>query len=225
MSARGLTRTTLPRLALCALILALSTAPTLLRIPVRGTPAAPGQPRPRALIASSLYSDFDGDQLLDRVEISWAGVEGDIEVRLSGSASRHLNLGPRARIHGGLLAADIDSDSDLDLIWLPLSGAKAALVWLGDGRGHFEIAKDAGLFTPALDSLLVDWSGYTIGQGSSEVCPACISGFSPLSDQAAVYRLDLGRRGCLAIANRGTSGMLDFRIEGASERGPPVSLC
>ena len=84
-----------------------------------------------------VYGDFDGDRRLDQAEAHSAGDHQCIRIRFGNSLESHLEFGSGAHSPGALLARDINHDNKADLIWVYHSRSETAVVWLGDGLGHF----------------------------------------------------------------------------------------
>jgi len=106
--------------------------------------------------STALFSDFDSDDHPDEIEFVSSGTSKSISVHLSHSPTRSLFFDSEDERAGTLLAADIDSDQDLDLIWItPItaSGPSLSKVWLGDGHGNFEIAPDPDRYLNAVAAI------------------------------------------------------------------------
>jgi hypothetical protein len=61
-------------------------------------------------------------------------------VRYGDSRETHLELPGTIQTQGTLLARDINGDNRTDLIWIFSVRSEPAMVWLGDGPGHFSRA-------------------------------------------------------------------------------------
>ncbi len=141
-----------------------------------------------ALETFPLLADFDGDHRLDTAELFSQGAHKSIHVTLGGSSLSHLyHFDSDTRGQAVLLAVDIDHDSDLDLIWVPLAQPQAAVVWLGDGRGNFEVAKGTDAYSSELHLLSGSELSTSVSDRRSET-PAWILGPSPLWDLARASR-------------------------------------
>lgn len=85
---------------------------------------------PEAGESAWAWGDFDGDQVIDRVEVHAQG-----GVRLSsGAGIGKLKLMPITV----LSAVDVDHDNDLDLVLWHRFGTGNRKVWVNDGAGRFE---------------------------------------------------------------------------------------
>jgi hypothetical protein len=95
-----------------------------------------------ALSLFPVFGDFDGDRRLDQAEPHSSGAHHYIYVQFGNSSGRLLEFGNRPHSSGALLAWDINLDNKLDLIWVSRTVTERPVVWLGDGRGHFEKAAE-----------------------------------------------------------------------------------
>jgi hypothetical protein len=110
------------------------------------TPAMYGQsPDPPAetafLSRLPVLSDFDGDNKLDRAELSSHGRHKQINLTFGGSLWKSLSFDSGVYERGSLIWGDVDRDGDADLIWISQQPRKLIL-WIGDGHGNFTIAPD-----------------------------------------------------------------------------------
>jgi hypothetical protein len=84
-----------------------------------------------------VLADFDGDQRLDRAELHLAGAHRCVLVRFGNSLESHLDFRDFPQALGTLLTRDINQDNKPDLVWVPRFQSERAVVWFGDGLGHF----------------------------------------------------------------------------------------
>ena len=195
-----------------------------------GHPSASGQSarrfsdRPAPLAAAPPYApvfgDFDGDRRLDEAQPHSAGVHQCIRVRFANSLESHLEFGARTHSLGALLALDINHDNKADLIWVNHSRSEPAVVWLGDGRGHFaeaaELTDDGDLrgmlfgdSDPAVGGDANDEHGYLAPPLVTSELPGAASIENDILKIPAVAGLD-GRRD------------LGLFLSYLRERGPPT---
>jgi len=90
----------------------------------------------------SVVGDFDGDHRVDHAEPHSAGAHHCIRVRFGNSFETHLEFGSYAHSSGALIVRDTNRDNHADLIWVSHSRLGPAVVWLGDGLGHFARAAE-----------------------------------------------------------------------------------
>lgn len=111
-----------------------------------------------------VLGDFDGDLLIDRAELHIVGAHRCIRVQFGDSRENHLEIREPLAPGGRLLAWDINRDDKPDLLLIVHSRAEPAVVWFGDGRGHFiegadgNTGVDFGLFSG--ESGLVGFGGF-----------------------------------------------------------------
>jgi len=89
-----------------------------------------------------IFSDFDGDNKLDRAELSSHGRQKQINLTFGASLWKSLSFDSGVSERGSLIWGDIDRDGDADLIWISQNPRKLIL-WIGDGHGNFTIVADA----------------------------------------------------------------------------------
>lgn len=127
-------------------------APCLLTI--RAHAAIPSQNPPKFRIAPALpvIADFDGDCRADKSELLSNGFEKKIQVDFGDRRSTQLRFTAKVEDPGTLFAVDIDHDGDVDLVWIA-SSERTDVVWINDGKGKFEIAKDDTPYITEIDGL------------------------------------------------------------------------
>jgi hypothetical protein len=128
-------------------------APCLLTI--RAHAAIPSQNAPNFRIAPELpvIADFDGDCRPDRSELLSNGFEKQIQVDFADLRTTQLRFTSKVADPGRLFAVDIDHDGDVDLVWIALSDQRTDVVWINDGKGKFEVAKDDTPYVTEIDGL------------------------------------------------------------------------
>src|SRR5258707_589452 len=131
-------------------------APCLLTI--RAHAAIPSQNPPKFRIAPALpvIADFDGDCRADKSELLSNGFEKKIQVDFGDRRSTQLRFTAKVEDPGTLFAVDIDHDGDVDLVWIA-SSERTDVVWINDGIGKFEIAKDDTPYITEKEHVCNDW--------------------------------------------------------------------
>lgn len=210
--------------ALAALLL----APWLSLI---STPAAAGvQPlyhSPHFAVEENLpiISDFDGDCLADESKLFSNGSEKTIQLKFANLQDSQLHFTSRGADRGRLFAVDIDGDGDVDLVWVSQSQEPADVVWLNDGKGNFDAAKDDTPYTGKINALLGtnDPSDESFTAGS---CPthiltspsapdvALLTTSRPANETKSVTRLRV-----VGVPNTNSTYLSDLR-----KRGPPSGI-
>ena len=171
-----------------------------------------------------LFSDFDGDSKLDQAELSASGRHKSIAISLSRSWVTHLSFETETFDRGRLLAGDIDHDNDLDLVWVSQTQPHVAVVWLGDGAGNFERAKDQQAYAAEIGSLLGMRADSGISQRGAEQESACLSPPSSWPDLALNSQPDLTVPPASSIARIERRRGLTRFSSALHERGPPPRL-
>jgi hypothetical protein len=124
-----------------------------------------------------VFSDFDSDDHPDEIELTSSGTSKNISVHLSHSSTHNLFFESQDLRAGTLLAADIDSDQDLDLIWVMANRPSLSKVWLGDGHGNFEVAPEPIRYLNAAAALEASSRGSHLAGGTvPELSPAITTG-------------------------------------------------
>ena len=129
-------------------------APCLLTI--RAPAAIPSsQNPPKFRIAPELpvIADFDGDCRADKSELISNGFEKKIQVDFADLRSTQLRFTAKVADPGRLFAVDIDHDGDVDLVWIAPSDQRTDVVWINDGKGKFEVAKDDTPYVTEIEGL------------------------------------------------------------------------
>jgi hypothetical protein len=125
--------------------------------------------------AQSLLADFDGDHKLDRADLVSRGLHKSIRIDLSGSGPQYLRFDSESLDAGQLLIRDINHDDNPDLIWVSQAAPQSAMVWLGDGRGHFAFVANAGAYRSELHGLLCGTTDSNVS-GAAIKRSACAAG-------------------------------------------------
>jgi hypothetical protein len=129
-------------------------APCLLTIRAHAAISSSQNP-PRFGIAPALpvIADFDGDCRADKSELLSNGFEKNIRVDFADLRSTQLHFTAKVADPGELFAVDIDHDGDVDLVWIASSDQRTDVVWINDGKGKFEVAKDDTPYVTEIDRL------------------------------------------------------------------------
>ena len=194
-----------------------------------GHPSANGQPAARrssdcaAPVAPPgyfpVFGDFDGDRRLDQAQPHSAGEHQCIRVRFANSLERHLEFGARAHSLGALLALDINHDKKADLIWVNRSRSEPAVVWLGDGLGHFAEGAEWSDDTDLRD-LLFGQKDPAVGRDVNDehgyLAPHAVT-----SELPRAANLDDGTLKVRSVAGLDRRRDLGLFLSYLRERGPP----
>src|SRR5262245_37360278 len=130
----------------------------------------------RPFLATQANADFDQDQLPDKAQVWSNGVYKSIHVVFGNAQTSSLHFKSTTESYGSLFAEDIDHDCDADLVWVPQHQIEKAVIWLGNGRGQFELAENPDHFHAELSRLCAgdrnDERGVTATRGTPAICPA-----------------------------------------------------
>ena len=110
----------------------------------QGTSSQPG--------LSGAY-ELDADLKADRVTLESNGCDKTISIKFGNFGSKELGFNTTSDDDGNLVAADIDGDGDVDLIWVGSTNRNGAVVFINEGDGNFVEASDNGLYASELDEL------------------------------------------------------------------------
>jgi hypothetical protein len=89
-----------------------------------------------SLLPAQVFADFDGDSLLDRVELISDGNQKNICLTFSSHWEPSLNFSAKTRLAGSIYSQDIDRDRDSDLIWISDDSPAQIMLWLNNGIGE-----------------------------------------------------------------------------------------
>jgi hypothetical protein len=85
-----------------------------------------------------VVADFNADDVPDKaVLVVDGGTVKTIRVKLGGLLVRQFSFDSGTEASGTLIARDVNHDGHLDLVWLSPERPLSAVVWIGDGSGHF----------------------------------------------------------------------------------------
>jgi hypothetical protein len=88
------------------------------------------------LLPAQVFADFDGDSLLDRIELISDGNQKNICLTFSSHWEPSLNFSAETRLAGSIYSQDIDRDRDSDLIWISDDSPAQIMLWLNNGVGE-----------------------------------------------------------------------------------------
>ena len=131
------------RLRLCisglvSLLLALTAYGASFFSPQRDGEPFPSRSQP-PVATSLVLSDLDGDGLVDQATLRMGDLQNSIELELSRTGELAvLPFSSKTSEYGALLAQDLDSDGDTDLLWRGFLQPTEVIIWLNDGSGRFE---------------------------------------------------------------------------------------
>jgi FG-GAP-like repeat len=107
-----------------------------------------------SIVGPAAIFDFDTDINQDHVTLQSNGYQKTIKIRFGDLRDTALDFSSSSEESGRLVAADIDRDGDIDLVWVGKSDHKEAVIWLNDGDGEFVEATDTSPYASELDWLL-----------------------------------------------------------------------
>lgn len=97
-------------------------------------------------LPSATLADFDGDLLPDAAEVFSIGFDKKIELTLSSLTKQDLYFSHETPESGSILAEDVDSDSDNDLIWISNLLPTHTALWINNGTAGFTRAREHSAF-------------------------------------------------------------------------------
>jgi hypothetical protein len=105
----------------------------------RRVPAGGPASEARTFHSRAFWIDLNHDDRPDSVAVVPDGDGGEtIQIRLNGLAYQELKLRrTERRSRSVVYTADVDQDTNLDLVSASEGGIDPPIVWLGDGRGNF----------------------------------------------------------------------------------------
>ncbi|MBI1760846.1 MAG: hypothetical protein HYR56_05345 [Acidobacteria bacterium] len=177
---------------------------------------------PVSLLADHAFADFDQDQRPDEAQVSSHGNFKSIRIAFGNAQTSHLHFKSSASNQGQLFTSDLDLDRDADLIWVPQQQLSQAVIWLGNGRGQFELAKSTEAYQSALAQLNAGAAETKLSFGTTTTLSALCSAqfrFSatlhqPFSRPATTLNPLSNNQACLALQQFASH---------ARKRGPPLT--
>ena len=107
---------------------------------------------------SQTVTDFDGDRLPDRAELTSNGSYKNIHLTLSSPRVTNLHFSTETEQPGSIHAEDVDHDGDNDLIWVSDQQATQSALWLNSGIGEFARVTDTSAYITDIKRLIADES-------------------------------------------------------------------
>jgi len=170
-------------------------------------------------------TDFDGDRLPDRAELTSNGSYKNIHLTLSSPRVTNLHFSTESQQPGSIHAEDIDHDGDNDLIWVSDQQSTQSALWLNSGIGEFARVTDTSAYSADIKRLIADGSqsGVLASSADDELLA------TETSEHSILTRSD----GRLPVAPRSIT-LPGFGLNCAAElapcitrypkRGPPAEL-
>lgn len=171
-----------------------------------------------------VFSDFDGDNKIDRARLTARGQYKNIQVALSNAPHRSLFFDTGVLDYGRLLTGDVDRDNDEDLIWVSQNHPKKIVLWLSDGQGDFSLISEPPPDAQQLTALLSQDSESKLAEGADSL------DLSAVLTPSDATELELPKPLAILIAPLLLRERSDQPVIGApflsvlSRRGPPRRL-
>jgi len=122
----------------------------------------------RFLNPAQAVTDFDGDRLPDRAELTSNGPYKNIHLTLSSPRVTNLHFSTESQQPGSIHAEDIDHDGDNDLIWVSDQQQTQPALWLNSGIGDFARVTDTSAYITDIKRLIADESQNDIFTSSAD---------------------------------------------------------
>ena len=170
-------------------------------------------------------TDFDGDRLPDRAELTSDGFHKNIHLTLSSPWVTNLSFSTETLQPGSIYAEDIDHDGDYDLIWVSDQQPTQSALWLNNGIGEFARVADTSAYITDIKRLIADESrgGLFASPADEQSLATETSGYSLLARSDA--RLPLAPHSIiLPRFGRNSAAELSPCIARYPKRGPPAQL-
>src|SRR5262249_58604558 len=179
----------------------------------------------RFLTPTQAVTDFDGDQLPDRAELTSNGSYKNIHLTLSSPKVTNLSFFTESPQPGSLYAEDIDHDGDNDLIWVSNQQPTQSELWLNNGTGGLARVADTSAYINGIKRLVADEShgGLFASSVDEQLLATGTSEYSPLrrsdgSLSVAAHSITIPGFG------RNCAAELSPCITRYPKRGPPAEL-
>ena len=170
-------------------------------------------------------TDFDGDRLPDRAELTSNGSYKNIHLTLSSPWVTNLHFSTESQQPGSIHAEDIDHDGDYDLVWVSDQQPTQSALWLNSGIGEFTRVADTSAYITEVKRLIADesQSGLFASPFNEQLLSTVTIGYSLLlrSDD----RLPIAPHSVtLPGFGRNCAEVLSPCITRYPKRGPPAKL-
>src|SRR5262244_2026438 len=113
-------------------------------------------------------TDFDGDRLPDRAELTSNGSYKNIHLTLSSPWVTNLHFSTESQQPGSIHAEDIDHDGDYDLVWVSDQQPTQSALWFNNGAGVFSRIADTSAYITEIKRLIADESRGGIGASPAD---------------------------------------------------------
>ena len=178
----------------------------------------------RFLNPEQAVTDFDGDRLPDRAELTSNGSYKNIHLTLSSPRVTNLYFSTESQQPGSIRAEDIDHDGDNDLIWVSDQQSTQSALWLNIGIGEFARVTDTSAYITDIKRLIADETQNGIlASSDDELLATETSEYSILTRSDG--RLPVAPRSItLPGFGRNCAAELSPCITRYPKRGPPAEL-
>jgi hypothetical protein len=179
----------------------------------------------RFLNPAQAITDFDGDRLPDRAELTSNGSYKNIHLTLSSPRVLNLHFSTESQQPGSIHAEDIDHDGDNDLIWVSDQQRTQSALWLNSGIGAFTRVADTSAYDTEIKRLIADESrsGLSASPVNEQLLATETNGYSPLVRSEG--RLPTAPHSItLPGFGRNCAAELSPCIARYPKRGPPAKL-
>jgi len=179
----------------------------------------------RFLTPARAVTDFDGDRLPDRAELTSNGSYKNIHLTLSSPRVTNLHFSTESQQPGSIHAEDIDHDGDNDLIWVSDQQTTQSALWLNSGIGEFARVTDTSAYITDIKRLIADevQNGILASSADDELLATETIEYSILTRSDG--RLPVEPRSItLPVFGRNCAAELSPCITRYPKRGPPAEL-
>ena len=179
----------------------------------------------RFLAPAQAVTDFDGDQIPDRADLTSDGSYKNIHLTLSSPWVTNLSFSTETPQPGSIRAKDIDYDGDDDLIWVSDQQPAQSELWLNSGIGEFTRVSDTTAYITEIKHLVASESqgGLFASSAGEQLLAIGERGYSLLVRDDA--RLLLAPHSItLPWFGRNCAAELSPCITRYPQRGPPIEL-
>jgi len=170
-------------------------------------------------------TDFDGDRLPDRAELTSDGFYKNIHLTLTSPWVTNLSFSAETLQPGSIYAEDIDHDGDYDLVWVSDQQPTQSALWLNNGIGEFTRVADTSAYVTEIKRLIADESrgGIFASSVDEQLLATGTSGYSLLARSDDRLRV-APHSVTLPGFGRDCAAELSPCIARYPKRGPPAEL-